>query len=299
VVAAQGVARLLGSVWTAATTVAAKHRTKLHCLVGVGGLALARPNDAQDLLVVVLLVFGLGLRTWALGCISKNRTLCTWGPYKYTRNPLYLANVLIAAGLCVLANHWVLTLACAMVFALAYPTTMRHEEKSLDAVFGREYRQYCAVTPRFIPHLRPASLGAAGRFRWSHAVRQGLVCQTVGFVVLLGAVEAKEEYMEARGVTPPGTYGVLPLTMVDVAASAQPPTANAEAADDASDARSQPGAEPSKLGRLAEGKGVRVHAETAGRRSLGGEPDTSAASVAARSAPAAGNPDMRSSRSAP
>ncbi len=44
-------------------------------------------------------LLGLGLRAWAAGHLSKDRTLATCGPYNYTRNPLYLGTLLVAAGL--------------------------------------------------------------------------------------------------------------------------------------------------------------------------------------------------------
>ncbi len=208
------VAEFVESKWATANTLAAKHRTKLHALATVAVLVFARPNDAQNGLTVALLLLGLALRVWALGCISKNRTLCTWGPYKYTRNPLYLANLLIAGGLCVFANHWLATLVCAALLIPVYAATVRQEEEKLAGIFDEEYAHYCAVTPRFIPNLRPASRGPAGEFRISHALRQGVLGQTLVFMALLGAVEAKQEYMQARGIVAPPTYGVLPLSVV-------------------------------------------------------------------------------------
>ncbi len=179
--------------WATVSALAAKHRTKLHVVAGLSSLALARPNDSQDLLCAVLILLGVALRTWALGCISKNETLCTWGPYRYTRNPLYLANGLLGAGLCVLVNHWVATLVWAAVFTLSYVATVRAEEKRLSATFGREYAEYCAVTPRFVGRRRPGSMRAGGGFRLSHALRQGLLRQGLAFMALLAVVEAKED----------------------------------------------------------------------------------------------------------
>ena len=84
-----------------ATAFLVRHRSRLHGLAYILLLALARPNDRQDALAFLLLLLGFPLRVWAVGSISKDRVLCTWGPYRYTRNPLYLANLLIGAGLVV------------------------------------------------------------------------------------------------------------------------------------------------------------------------------------------------------
>jgi protein-S-isoprenylcysteine O-methyltransferase Ste14 len=44
-------------------------------------------------------VAGLILRAWAAGHLAKNQKLATSGPYAYTRNPLYLGTLIVAAGL--------------------------------------------------------------------------------------------------------------------------------------------------------------------------------------------------------
>ncbi len=95
------IAELARSQWAVVESLAVKDRTKLHALAGLTALALARPCDPWDLVGIPLIVASLLLRTWALGCVSKNRVLCTWGPYRYTRNPLYVANLIGAMGLCV------------------------------------------------------------------------------------------------------------------------------------------------------------------------------------------------------
>ena len=41
---------------------------------------------------------GLLIRAIASGHVRKNRELTTSGPYRYTRNPLYLGSLIIAAG---------------------------------------------------------------------------------------------------------------------------------------------------------------------------------------------------------
>ena len=46
-------------------------------------------------------LLGLALRAWAAGCLAKNQQLATGGPYAYTRNPLYIGTLLVAAGLAV------------------------------------------------------------------------------------------------------------------------------------------------------------------------------------------------------
>ncbi len=73
------IAELARSQWAVVESLAVKDRTKLHALAGLTALALARPCDPWDLVGIPLIVASLLLRTWALGCVSKNRVLCTWG----------------------------------------------------------------------------------------------------------------------------------------------------------------------------------------------------------------------------
>ena len=50
---------------------------------------------------VPIALLGLALRAWAAGCLAKNQQLAIGGPYAYTRNPLYIGTLLVAAGLAV------------------------------------------------------------------------------------------------------------------------------------------------------------------------------------------------------
>ena len=65
---------------------------------------------------------GEAVRFWAAGHLLKTQELVTSGPYRYTRNPLYLGRLLIFTGLCVMAQmpwqaNWiVLVLGYAVFF---------------------------------------------------------------------------------------------------------------------------------------------------------------------------------------
>ena len=61
----------------------------------------SHPTRASLLSGAPVALLGLALRAWAAGCLAKNRELATGGPYAYTRNPLYLGTLLVAAGLVV------------------------------------------------------------------------------------------------------------------------------------------------------------------------------------------------------
>ncbi|GIL01611.1 MAG: isoprenylcysteine carboxyl methyltransferase [Alphaproteobacteria bacterium] len=70
------------------------------------------------------------------------RHLVTGGPFAFTRNPIYLASVLLLAGLgLALANGWLLLAAAATAFA-DHRLAILREEAHLEARFGKAWRDY-------------------------------------------------------------------------------------------------------------------------------------------------------------
>lgn len=121
-------------------------------------LWLARPAWTSIALGSLLALLGLGLRAVASGHITKNSALTTTGPYAYTRNPLYLGSMLLAAGFALAARSWWVALAMALMFLLVYLPVVRAEEAYLRSQFP-EFEAYMRRVPRFIPRLgkRPPS----------------------------------------------------------------------------------------------------------------------------------------------
>jgi protein-S-isoprenylcysteine O-methyltransferase Ste14 len=111
-------------------------------------------------------VLGLALRAWAAGCLAKNQQLATGGPYAYTRNPLYLGTLVVAAGLVVAARSPGLGVLFAAVFALIYLPVIQNEEQHLRAIFP-SYSEYAARVPYLFPRLFGARGKNANPFRFS------------------------------------------------------------------------------------------------------------------------------------
>jgi protein-S-isoprenylcysteine O-methyltransferase Ste14 len=97
---------------------------------------------------------GLALRAWAAGCLAKNQQLATGGPYAYTRNPLYLGTLLVAAGLSLAARSPGLGALFAAVFVFVYLPVIQNEQEYLHVLF-REYAGYAAAVPLLVPRLVP------------------------------------------------------------------------------------------------------------------------------------------------
>ena len=95
---------------------------------------------------------GLLLMLWTALTLFRHRTtvnpfagaavLCTDGPFRFSRNPIYLGDWLVLAGFAlILATLWPLLFAPLIWLTLRYGV-IRHEETHLDARFGDSYRAY-------------------------------------------------------------------------------------------------------------------------------------------------------------
>ena len=135
--------------WTA---MARRGRVPLGFVLAALYLWLARPAWSSIVLGGAVALAGLALRAAASGHITKNSALTTTGPYAYTRNPLYLGSVLLAAGFALAARSWWIALALVLMFALIYLPVVRGEEAYLRSRFP-EFDDYMRRVPRFLPRL--------------------------------------------------------------------------------------------------------------------------------------------------
>jgi protein-S-isoprenylcysteine O-methyltransferase Ste14 len=77
-------------------------------------------------------------------------TLITDGPYRFSRNPLYVALTLLFVGLGVIFNNaWILILVVP-VFLVMNVWVVRREETHLEAQFGEAYRRYKSAVRRWL-----------------------------------------------------------------------------------------------------------------------------------------------------
>jgi protein-S-isoprenylcysteine O-methyltransferase Ste14 len=127
-----------------------------------------------------LCLLGQALRAWVLGQVEdgtsgQNETLIaeqlnTQGPYALTRNPLYLGNLCITLGLCLIAHDpWLLAIV-TILFAVQYRAIIAAEERFLRERFGAGYDGYCARVPRFWPRLGNAA--APRPWSWQRALKK-------------------------------------------------------------------------------------------------------------------------------
>lgn len=118
------------------------------------------PRTFSRTAAAVLLLPGLGLVFWSLWLFLRARTsplpmrpttsIVSSGPYRWTRNPMYLGMLLIYIGVALLFDiFWALVLI-PLVMALVGRLVIQREERYLQATFGEEYRRYQAQVRRWI-----------------------------------------------------------------------------------------------------------------------------------------------------
>lgn len=130
----------------------------------VGALVLARPNWESLATGVILGLLGLCLRAWAAGHLRKEKELAVSGPYRFTRNPLYLGTILIAAGMASAARSWGAAALLAGYLAVFYPAIIWEERDRMRALFPKAYEAYERDVPLFLPVPGRTGAGSGARF---------------------------------------------------------------------------------------------------------------------------------------
>ena len=108
----------------------------------------------------MVFVFALALFAWAIVTITRagsnvptNRpttTIVEAGPYRFTRNPIYLSMFLGLFGLAIaFDNLWLLMMLVPFALVIRYGVVAR-EEAYLERKFGDVYRRYRARVRRWL-----------------------------------------------------------------------------------------------------------------------------------------------------
>jgi protein-S-isoprenylcysteine O-methyltransferase Ste14 len=144
-----------------------------------------------------LLVFlCAALRTWGAAYLrtaivhdsaQHSDALVADGPFRYTRNPLYLASVPMAAGIGVLASLSGFIFLVVANWIFVYRLILR-EEGALRQSQGESYRAYCDTVPRFWPSLRRRVPTGNRRPQWVQALGGESFVWLFGLAELLMAV---------------------------------------------------------------------------------------------------------------
>ena len=137
------------------------------------GWGLVGPVAALPLLSGLLLIAaGFALWLWTVRLFARigEGTLAPWdptrrlvvaGPYRYVRNPMIGAVLLVLIGEAAVFGSRGLLIWSAAFVAINWVFFVLHEEPGLERRFGDEYREYKRAVPRWIP--RPTPQQPSGR----------------------------------------------------------------------------------------------------------------------------------------
>jgi protein-S-isoprenylcysteine O-methyltransferase Ste14 len=127
---------------------------------------LAVPGWALIALGLAVLVLTLvGFARDGLGTPSPAappRELVVTGPYRYVRNPQYVATAAVIVGEGLVLGQPILLVAAAVYLAVLAVLHAQREAPLLRARFGPAYDAYAAAVPAWIPRLTPWTDGAGG-----------------------------------------------------------------------------------------------------------------------------------------
>jgi protein-S-isoprenylcysteine O-methyltransferase Ste14 len=72
------------------------------------------------------------------------------GPYRWTRNPMYVGLTCVLVGLGLALNNLWFSLLAAAALLVVHVIAVLPEEKYLKEKFGRSYEEYCTRVRRYI-----------------------------------------------------------------------------------------------------------------------------------------------------
>jgi protein-S-isoprenylcysteine O-methyltransferase Ste14/pimeloyl-ACP methyl ester carboxylesterase len=172
----------------------------------VAPLLLAWPRVREgsfNALALVLLIPGIALLLWCVRdfFVVGKGTLAPWdpprhlvasGPYRFSRNPMYVGVSVMLLGWAVAFASWELVLYAVIVVAAFHLRVLFNEEPFLARTHGRRWDDYRARVPRWLFHSRRAVV-----FSWLGAV--------VALALAGLMYEAYADAEAAREFPPPGT----------------------------------------------------------------------------------------------
>lgn len=142
---------------------------------------------------LILILCGEAIRMWSVGYaggITRTRTgdlnkLVTKGPFKYTRNPIYIGNIIMYLGVGITLSSYKLLWLVFLYFAIQYTLIVRYEENILLDSFGPEYELYRTKVPRWIPNFASTIEESGHQFNIKETLYNERRTLTAIFVILV------------------------------------------------------------------------------------------------------------------
>jgi len=129
--------------------------------VVVALIYFARPTVLSVAIGSVFVVLGESVRFWSSGLLLKTKELMTAGPYRYTRNPLYLGRFLILTGVIIMVNlpNYLSLVGLVVGWGWFLGVYMRRKEEvepaRLREEHGEAYDRYFEAVPALFPTFQP------------------------------------------------------------------------------------------------------------------------------------------------
>lgn len=108
----------------------------------------------------VAICCGTAILLWALGTFMRARTavypnrparqFVAHGPYRFSRNPMYVALTILTTGIGLAADNGWIVMFVPPVILLLKLLVVRREERYLLSVFGDRYADYCRRVRRWV-----------------------------------------------------------------------------------------------------------------------------------------------------
>lgn len=109
---------------------------------------------------ILLVIAGLVLGSWSIMLFRQAGTplqpfekpvnLVRTGPYKYSRNPVYLGMLIMLTGIWIALGTFSPLFVLLLFFYIIQEAFVKQEELFLEEHFGDDYRQYCRNVRRWI-----------------------------------------------------------------------------------------------------------------------------------------------------
>jgi protein-S-isoprenylcysteine O-methyltransferase Ste14 len=109
---------------------------------------------------LALVVLGVGIAAWGRRTLQAagtnvnpalpTTTIVTSGPFRFSRNPLYVGLTLVYLGLTLLFNTWWGVSLLVPILVIMHRGVVLREEHYLEQKFGETYRQYCSRVRRYV-----------------------------------------------------------------------------------------------------------------------------------------------------
>jgi protein-S-isoprenylcysteine O-methyltransferase Ste14 len=118
------------------------------------------PPGPAHLAGTALIVLGLANDVWCALTLSRHsttilphrpvETLVTSGPYRYSRNPIYISELALTLGVGLLLRSPAMVLLIPVLFFALTKLAIEPEERHLREKFGEAFERFRARTPRWL-----------------------------------------------------------------------------------------------------------------------------------------------------